>query len=212
MNQQKLIDIRHSRLARRHLLSAALIGVAAHAGIAPAWADIDDEDYQAQARVMPPSPAFPRNIDAYASYEPQTTCSATNKPGPLDLRNIVFNTYGQRPWSIARSCAGSSVSEHKEGRALDISFNALNSTQRKLANDFLYWLLKPDPHGNRHAFARRFGIMYIIWNHKIWRAYRPNEGWQPYTGSNPHTDHIHISFGWRGALRRTSWWTRQVFS
>src|SRR5690606_35949524 len=96
MNQQKRIDIRHSRLGRRHLFGVALVGVAAHAGIVPAWADDGGEKYRAQARVMPPSPAFPKAIDAYAVYEPQTTCSMTNKPGPLDLRDIVFQTYGQR--------------------------------------------------------------------------------------------------------------------
>src|SRR5690606_34041163 len=26
-------------------------------------------------------------------------------------------------------------------------------------------------------------------------------------GSSPHTDHIHFSFSWDGAMQRTSWWT-----
>ncbi len=47
--------------------------------------------------------------------------------------------------------------------------------------------------------ARRFGIMYIIWNHQIWGTYAPQRGWAPYTGSVPHTDHIHFSFSWDGA-------------
>jgi peptidoglycan hydrolase-like protein with peptidoglycan-binding domain len=55
--------------------------------------------------------------------------------------------------------------------------------------------------------ARRFGIMYIIWNKKMWRAYDPGRGWAAYTGSSPHTDHIHFSFSWDGADKRTSWWT-----
>ncbi|MEQ4206187.1 hypothetical protein [Actinopolymorpha sp. B9G3] len=158
-------------------------------------------------RRMPPTPSFPATIDAYARYQGGTTCSPTNKLGPAALKNIVIETYGNRAWSIARPCSSSSINEHKEGRALDVAFNAFNASSRKNANDFLYWLLRPDVHGNRHAFARRLGIMYVIWNRKMWRAYRPDAGWLWYTGSNPHTDHIHLSFSWAGARRETTWWT-----
>lgn len=33
-------------------------------------------------------------------------------------------------------------------------------------------------------------IRYIIWNHKI---YEPGDGWSAYTGTNPHTKHLHLS-------------------
>jgi peptidoglycan hydrolase-like protein with peptidoglycan-binding domain len=55
--------------------------------------------------------------------------------------------------------------------------------------------------------AKRFGINYIIWNRQMWRAYDPARGWAPYYGVSPHTDHIHFSFNWDGAYKRTSWWT-----
>jgi peptidoglycan hydrolase-like protein with peptidoglycan-binding domain len=32
-------------------------------------------------------------------------------------------------------------------------------------------------------------------------------GWADYHGSSPHTDHIHFSFTWNGAMGKTSWWT-----
>lgn len=32
----------------------------------------------------------------------------------------------------------------------------------------------------------------------------------PFPGPNPHLDHIHFSFSWAGAMKRTSWWTGQV--
>jgi hypothetical protein len=161
----------------------------------------------AWTRRIPPTPSFPASIDAYARYQGGTTCSPTNKLGPAALKNIVMETYGNRSWNIARACSSSSINEHKEGRALDVAFNASSATSRKWANDFLYWLLRPDAHGNRHAFARRLGIMYVIWNRKMWRSYNPNAGWLWYGGSNPHTDHIHLSFSWAGANRQTTWWT-----
>jgi hypothetical protein len=33
-------------------------------------------------------------------------------------------------------------------------------------------------------------IKYIIWNRRIWT---PGVGWRDYTGSNPHTKHLHLS-------------------
>ncbi len=75
------------------------------------------------------------------------------------------------------------------------------------ANALLGWLLKTDAHGNKHAMARRLGIMYIVWNKQMWRAYKASSGWQPYSGSNPHTDHLHFSFSWAGAKKQPSFWT-----
>jgi len=43
------------------------------------------------------------------------------------------------------------------------------------------------------ANAKRLAITYIIWNRAIWDS-RNNRGWEPYRGSSPHTDHVHISF------------------
>ncbi|GAA6527300.1 peptidoglycan-binding protein [Intrasporangium sp. DVR] len=64
-----------------------------------------------------------------------------------------------------------------------------------------------DANGVPGAMARRFGIMYIIYDRTMWRSYAPERGWAPYYGSNPHTDHIHFSFNFNGAAARTSWWT-----
>ena len=74
----------------------------------------------------------------------------------------------------------------------------------------LTWLFKTDKHGNRYAMARRLGIQYVIWNRKIWGAYSADSGWRKYTGSNPHTDHVHFSFTWAGARKKTSFWTGKV--
>ncbi len=52
--------------------------------------------------------------------------------------------------------------------------------------------------------------MYIIWDKKIWGAYSASQGWRPYVGASEHTDHIHFSFSWAGAMAHTSWWTGRV--
>lgn len=44
---------------------------------------------------------------------------------------------------------------------------------------------------------------YVIWNHRIWiRGY----GWQRYTGSNPHTAHVHISIRHTSAAAKKGNW------
>ena len=39
---------------------------------------------------------------------------------------------------------------------------------------------------------------YIIWDRRIVSTDRLREGWRPYTGSNPHTKHLHLSVGLTG--------------
>jgi peptidoglycan hydrolase-like protein with peptidoglycan-binding domain len=85
--------------------------------------------------------------------------------------------------------------------------NINNPDQYAVAQSVLKWLVAPDAQGRQGAMARRFGIMYIIYNRKMWRAYAPERGWTDYSGVSPHTDHIHFSFTYDGAAKRTSWWT-----
>jgi len=154
-----------------------------------------------------PQPSFAgAPIDPYAPYQGQTTCEPTPKPGVVDFQDILLLDYPGRDLGISRDCSVGGRSEHKEGRALDFAFNVNDPTQAAQANTVLDWLLATDAAGNPHAFMRRFGIMYIIWNRRIFRASNPGAGWQPYSGTSPHTDHIHFSFAWNGARKQTSWW------
>jgi hypothetical protein len=36
-------------------------------------------------------------------------------------------------------------------------------------------------------------VKYVIYKHRIWSTARSGEGWRTYTGSDPHTSHIHLS-------------------
>ncbi|MFI2238340.1 hypothetical protein [Streptomyces chrestomyceticus] len=156
--------------------------------------------------MAPTAPDFGPRIDPYAPYDPQRDCDPTAKPGVTGFRDLVLAAYaGTRDLGISRSCGSGGQSEHKEGRAWDWGVEV--NGQAHLADDLINWLHATDRHGNPHALARRFGIMYMIWNRRIWMANRPDAGWQPYRGSNPHTNHIHFSFSWPGARKETTWWT-----
>lgn len=152
-----------------------------------------------------------RSIEIYSPYQAQSTCNPAPKVGTLALSKLLMAAYpGSGSSGIARDCSIGGRSEHKEGRAWDWRLSYANPTQRAQASDFARWLFATDVYGNKYSQARRLGIMYVIWNHKIWSAAQASAGWRKYTGADPHTSHMHISLSWAGALKKTSYWTGAV--
>jgi len=148
----------------------------------------------------------PAGVEDLAPSQPQVSCNPVVQPGMRKLRDRVLSTYANGlDDGVVRSCVSGGDSEHKEGRAWDWGLSVSNPAQRAAAGDFLAWLT-----ANSGRQARRLGVMYVIYNRRIWATYRIQEGWRPYTGSDPHTSHIHISLSWAGARGRTSFWTGHV--
>jgi peptidoglycan hydrolase-like protein with peptidoglycan-binding domain len=160
---------------------------------------------------LTPPAALPDDLDLAPAYQPQTGCAAKAMPGILRLRTLALATYGRGGTSPAtpRACTDGGQSEHKDGRAWDWMLSVSNKADRAAAADFLSWLTGPGPSGQAGEMASRLGVMYVIYNHKIWAGYSP--GWRPYTGADPHTSHIHISLTWNGARAHTSFWTGRVW-
>jgi len=174
------------------------------------WERNDGVDYQRMSscpsggNVKPGTPSFSKPVDGYASYVGQSSCSGSEKPGVVAFKKLVLATYPcTYSGGIVRGCSIGGTSEHKEGRAWDWMIKYPHPA----ANNLLAWLLATDKQGRKHAMARRLGIMYMIWNRKIWKSYQASKGWQAYSGSNPHTDHVHFSFSWNGANKKTSFWS-----
>jgi peptidoglycan hydrolase-like protein with peptidoglycan-binding domain len=167
---------------------------------------------QAATQPVPPTPAgLTASIEALQPYVGQSVCDPVSKPGVSAFRDLLLNTYpGSSSLGIVRDCGAGGQSEHKEGRAFDWGMNAANATQAAQVDALLSWLLRTDQYGNPDAMLRRLGIMYIIWNKKMFRAYAPEKGWTAYTGDSEHTDHVHFSFGWSGANKVTSYWDGTV--
>lgn len=160
----------------------------------------------AEAATLPlpkPSRTLPSALDVAPPYQPGTLCLTEDQVGPVAFAKLLDATYGKHAWGVLRRCD----QEHGEGRALDWMLNANKSSDLAMGNAITRWLAAPDAQGRQGAMARRVGVNYIIWNRQIWKAWAPERGWQAYTGSSPHTDHIHLSFTWDGAVKRTSWWT-----
>ncbi|GAB2747610.1 hypothetical protein GCM10027039_01540 [Terrabacter koreensis] len=161
----------------------------------------------AAAVQAPPTRPLPSGLDVYVPYQGQTVCDPVARPGVLAFARLMTSHYGMGSTALIGRTCGSGPSEHYDGRAWDWMLRVDNPAQEAVAQSVLSWLTAPDANGVQGAMARRFGIMYIIHNRKMWRAYATDRGWAPYTGVSPHTDHIHFSFNYDGAAGRTSWWT-----
>jgi len=157
-------------------------------------------------------------VEPYAGYQPQTTCKQKPKAGVLMLADwLVARGGGYGP--ISRPCAGSSTSEHKESRAFDWLLDARSDTDQALAAALLDEILAPDDLGEPHALARRMGIMYVIWNDRMYASYDGfvakdylSSGCRSKRTCSPtlrHRDHMHISLTRQGARGTTSWYAVQ---
>lgn len=196
----------HSPLRAR--LTKGALGATTLAALATALAPA-----ASAASPNPVSPAkAPARIESASPYIPQTSCDPTAKPGVLAFYNQMIATYKTgRSLGIVQGCSvvntPGGVSEHKEGRAVDWGLRVNTPSEKAVADQFLAWAIAKGPDGQPAYNARRMGINYMIFNKRIWGTYNTAAGWRPYNGVSPHTDHIHISFAWNGALKRTSWWT-----
>jgi len=72
----------------------------------------------------------------------------------------------------------SPTSDHNTGLAVDLTHDPKNGIDCEL----IFEKLKEDER-----------VAYLIFNKKIWSRQRRKEGNRKYSGSNPHTKHLHIS-------------------
>ena len=132
------------------------------------------------------------------------TCDPSAKPGVTALRDLVLATYpcttqrGDRP----------RLQHRRHQRAQGGPGLGLDDPGRPPRGRRAPRLAPRDRRPRqqpRHGPAPGHHVHRL--EPQIWRAYKALEGWQPYTGSNPHTDHVHFSFSWAGAKKQTSFWT-----
>lgn len=157
-----------------------VLGLAAFAAVLKIMQDAEN----------PKPPAEP-----FAAREPPTTCDTTPKKGVVLFRDYVLKNFGGISAGIERNCEKGNASHHHEGRAWD--WAGVWPGDPKV-DRFMRYLFD-----NNAENFRRLGLQYVIWNRRIFTSTRPE--WVTYSGANPHTDHVHISFSWSGANASTSW-------
>lgn len=210
---QRVSGVRRAQRVRPAVVRRRVLRLAAALGAVVAVTLGSATSAAAAGPVIPlvpdPMSAFPLPAlaDGFSPYLPQVSCDPVTKPGTDAFRGLMLTTYGGRDLGVTRGCDVAGISEHEEGRAWDWGLDATVPAEKAVADQALAWLLAPGPDGVAALNARRLGVMYLIYNRRIWGAYRSAEGWRPYTGGESHSDHIHVSFSWAGARRSTSWWT-----
>jgi len=195
------------------LLCGVIAGPASAAGIAPPTPGV----------ATPVTPTgLPKAAEGFASYVPAVGCDMRINAGTQALGELMKTTYPDTTYGLGRTCGAGSgqASEHTDGRAVDWMVPARTTAGTAKANAVVAWLFATDENGVTYANAKRLGIMYLIWNNKIWGAYSADQGWRPYgnCASTPqasmdtacHRDHIHFSLSWEGAMKKTSFWSKTV--
>ncbi len=160
----------------------------------------------------PPTPTESAAIEGLAPYQAQFFCRHKVEPGVSAFEKLVLAAYpGTASDGDMRACDDGGTSEHKDGRAWDWGADHRNAAQRADGKSLLKWLFATDSNGNKDAMFRRLGLMYVIWDKRIWGTW--SQKWEPYACSGAtacHVNHIHFSFGWAGAEQKTSFWTDKV--
>ena len=168
---------------------------------------------------VPTSAKYVSPPDSYATYQPQKGCARTDKPGTVALGQWLAARGGGYGGTL-RSCRAGGQSEHKDGRAFDWTLDATDLDDQATAEAFITEAFADDEIGDTDALARRLGIMYVIWNDKIYSAWY---GFEPRSYLNSacrsrktcsvtlrHRDHMHISLSVAGAQARTSWYVERA--
>ncbi len=115
-----------------------------------------------------------------------SNCTGSFTAGAENLRQFVLGAWSPPVTSVGGySCrsivGGSATSIHGVGRAIDIMVDATNPEGLRTGNEIRNFLINN---------ADKLGIQRVIWNQKTWTPSK--EGWRNYTGTNPHTDHLHV--------------------
>lgn len=169
--------------------------------------------------LVPTAPAAHAELEDFASYQPESHCSPRAKPGATYLAGWLVRQYGGGRGRIGSACS-SSISEHQEGRAIDWSNDATTKAARKRVQAFLDDVFAPDHRDREAAKARRMGIMYIIWDDRMYSAWN---GFEPTTYLSSsckkikkcsktlrHRDHVHISLTRQGGFGKTSFFDSRL--
>lgn len=127
-------------------------------------------------------------------YDRAQKCSTGPQPGATALLAEIRKQFPGSASAGIYNCrnvrGGSSLSLHAEGRALDVKPSS--KSQGDLIRNWVY------------ARREQLQAQEIIWYRQIWSSIYPDDGFRPYNGTNPHTDHVHVGLNWIGAANPTS--------
>jgi Transglycosylase SLT domain len=128
---------------------------------------------------------------AEGSTDPVTTVN--NTAATQQMANTLIACFGRNGYNVScyEARAADPVYEHPRGRACDFMITAYRGRaeghERARGQAMAEFAA---------AHAAEFKILYVIWFERSWSpsdGQIPWEQWDRYSGSNPHTDHVHVS-------------------
>lgn len=137
-------------------------------------------------------------MGVFVGYQGAKSCTTGPQPGARALMSWFLGAYSGRGGKNlgifnCRSVRGASTTSlHGEGRAVDFGINPHGAAY----GDQLAELLR--------SRSAELGIQCIIWKRRIWSGSQPHAGWRPYSGVNPHLDHLHVELSWAAARDLTA--------
>lgn len=143
-------------------------------------------------------------MGVFVGYQGARSCTTGPQPGARALMSWFLGAYSGRGgknlgiFNCRTVRGGSTTSLHGEGRAVDLGIVPHGATY----GDELAELLR--------ARSAELGIQCIIWKRRIWSGSRPHDGFRPYSGVNPHLDHLHVELSWAAARDLTAARVAQV--
>jgi hypothetical protein len=129
-------------------------------------------------------------------------CSGGFTPGAEELGPRLQASFAQITRVFGYECRPNTAlpnetSQHGTGRALDLAIPRRDGdANNDLGDPVANWLV---------THSSRIGVQLIIWDHSIWIGRLSGAKDLPYTGPDPHTDHIHVELNRAGAERATDY-------
>ncbi len=143
--------------------------------------------------------------DSPGAWADGRNCSGSYTPGAQELRQYILTHFPGVSTIGGYACRQNTANKaetsvHGVGRALDIMIPRVGGRANSAIGDpIANWLV-------RNATA--IGVQYLIWNRVSWNGHIKAPKDRPYTGPNPHTDHIHVELNQDGAGRKIPWFQR----
>jgi hypothetical protein len=142
------------------------------------------------------------SYDSPPSWNGGANCSKKFTDGAKILKAHVSETYSGVASIGGYACRQNTANKaetsvHGTGRALDIMIPKSGSgADNGVGDPIANWLV---------TNAQSIGVQLIIWDGTKWNASSGGAKDKPYTGPNPHTDHIHVELSNEGANASTPW-------
>ena len=147
----------------------------------------------------------PVQNDGAPPWDGGVNCARGFTAGAEELGRQLQATFTQITRVFGYECRPNTAlpnetSQHGTGRAIDLAIAVRDGdADNDLGDPVANWLV---------THSSRIGVQLIIWDHTIWVGRLTGKKDVPYTGPDPHIDHIHVELNRVAADRQTEFFRK----